>query len=46
MGKEYMGIVRTTFIIGTDGKLLHVMDDFTTKTHHDDVIAYLKENLI
>jgi peroxiredoxin Q/BCP len=46
MGKVYMGIVRTTFIIGTDGKLLQIMDDFTTKTHHDDVLNYLKENLI
>jgi len=42
MGKEYMGINRITFIIGTDGKLIHIMDDFKTKTHHEDVIAFLK----
>ncbi|MGZ3789890.1 MAG: thioredoxin-dependent thiol peroxidase [Bacteriovorax sp.] len=46
MGKEYMGILRTTFIIGVDGKLVHIMDDVKTKTHHDDVIAYIKENLL
>ncbi len=39
MGREYMGIVRTTFIIGSDGKLKHIMDDVKTKTHHDDVLS-------
>ena len=32
MGKEYMGIVRTTFIIGKNGRLIHIMDKFKTKT--------------
>lgn len=45
MGREYMGIMRTTFIIGADGKLKYVMDEVKTKTHHDDVITYIKENL-
>ena len=45
MGKEYMGIIRSTFIIDSSGKLCHVMNDFTTKTHHEDVVAYIKENL-
>lgn len=43
MGKEYMGILRTTFIIGKDGKLKHVMSKVNTKTHHDDVMKILKE---
>jgi len=43
MGKEFMGVLRTTFIIGKDGRLKHVMDKFKTKTHHDDLIAMLKE---
>lgn len=42
MGREFMGILRTTFIIGKDGKLRHVMDKVNTKTHHDDVISILK----
>ena len=42
MGKEFMGIIRTTFIIGKDGKLKHIMDKVKTKTHHDDVIEVLK----
>lgn len=39
MGREYMGILRTTFIVGSDGKLKHIMDDVKTKTHHDDVLS-------
>jgi len=45
MGKEYMGILRTTFIIGKDGKLHHIMDKVKTKTHHDDVLSYIGEHL-
>jgi|TARA_B110000116_G_C16793331_1_gene565113 peroxiredoxin Q/BCP len=44
MGKEFMGVVRTTFIIGKDGTLLHIMDKFKTKTHHDDLLAWLQGN--
>lgn len=43
MGREFMGILRTTFIIGKDGRLKAVMDKFKTKSHHDDLIARLKE---
>ncbi len=43
MGREFMGVLRTTFIIGKDGRLKHVMDKVKTKSHHDDVIALIKE---
>lgn len=46
MGREYMGIIRTTFIIGIDGRLVHVLDDVKTKTHHKDLISYIKGNLM
>lgn len=42
MGKEFMGIIRTTFIIDKEGRLRHIMDKVKTKTHHDDVLAILK----
>ncbi|MFG1506070.1 thioredoxin-dependent thiol peroxidase [Halobacteriovorax sp. GFR7] len=45
MGKEYMGVIRTTFIIGKDGRLKYVMDKVKTKSHHDDVLNWIKENL-
>lgn len=43
MGREFMGILRTTFIIGCDGRLKHVMDQVKTKSHHDDVITVIRE---
>ena len=42
MGREYMGVLRTSFIIGKDGRLKHVMDKVNTKTHHDDVLALVR----
>lgn len=43
MGRESMGILRTTFIIGKDGRLKHVMDKVKTRTHHDDVMTLVRE---
>jgi peroxiredoxin Q/BCP len=45
MGRESMGILRTTFIIGKDGKVKHVMAKVNTKTHHDDVMSWINANL-
>jgi len=45
MGREYMGIQRTTFILGKDGKIKVIMDEVKTKTHHDDVLKIIKEKL-
>ena len=42
MGREFMGIVRTTFIIDKEGRITHIMDKVKTKSHHDDVIELLK----
>lgn len=42
MGREFMGLLRTTFIVGKDGRLLHIMDKVRTKTHHDDLLAWLR----
>ena len=39
MGKEYDGIIRTTFIIGEDGSILKVIDDVKTKNHADQILA-------
>lgn len=44
MGKEYMGILRTTFIVDKEGRLRHIMDKVKTKTHHDDIINIIKDN--
>ena len=43
MGREFMGVLRSTIIIGKDGRVKHVMDKVKTKSHHDDVIALIEE---
>ncbi|TNF00813.1 MAG: thioredoxin-dependent thiol peroxidase [Deltaproteobacteria bacterium] len=45
MGREFMGILRQTFIIGTDGKIKHIMEKVNTKTHHEDALKWIKDNL-
>ncbi|MFI3267368.1 MAG: thioredoxin-dependent thiol peroxidase [Rikenellaceae bacterium] len=40
MGKEYMGIVRTTFII-EDGKITNIFDKVKTKAHFEQIIESL-----
>ncbi len=42
MGREYDGIHRQSFLIGKNGKVLHVMHKVNTKTHHDDVLNFFK----
>ncbi len=41
MGRESMGILRTTFVVNEEGKIAHVISKVTTKTHHDDVLEVL-----
>ena len=43
MGKEYMGVVRSTFIINPDGKVAAVWTKVRVKNHVDDVKAKLAE---
>jgi peroxiredoxin Q/BCP len=43
MGREFMGLLRTTFIIGKDGRIKHVFDKVNTKTHHDDLLRIINE---
>ncbi|MBB3168216.1 thioredoxin-dependent thiol peroxidase [Simiduia aestuariiviva] len=44
MGREFMGIVRTTFIIGEDGRLTHILDKFKTSNHHDVLLDLLSNS--
>ncbi|WP_323844439.1 thioredoxin-dependent thiol peroxidase [Microbulbifer magnicolonia] len=45
MGKEYMGLLRTTFIVDKSGRLRHIIDKVKTKTHHEDVLQWIGDNL-
>lgn len=42
MGREYMGIMRQSFLIDKKGKILHVMHKVETKNHHDAVLNFFK----
>lgn len=39
MGKVYDGIIRTTFVIGADGIIKHVIKDVDTKEHAKQILA-------
>ena len=39
MGKEYMGINRTTFIIDEKGKIINIIDKVKTKEHTNQIIG-------
>ena len=42
MGKEFMGILRQSFFINKEGRIVHIMNKVETKTHHDDVLNFFK----
>jgi peroxiredoxin Q/BCP len=42
-GKTYMGIIRSTFVIDADGKVIKAMPNVKPATHADDVLAILTD---
>jgi thioredoxin-dependent peroxiredoxin len=42
-GRKVMGIARTTFVIGPDGKIAHVFEKVTPDGHAEEVLVVLKE---
>lgn len=43
MGRENMGVVRTSFLVDENGNIEHVFNKFKTKDHHEVVLNYLKK---
>jgi len=41
-GRTYMGIRRTTFLIGSDGKILRVFENVRSNGHSREILAALK----
>ena len=39
LGRSFLGIVRSTFLIGPDGKLEHIWDNVKAKGHAAEVLA-------
>jgi len=42
-GKKVMGVARTTFIIGPDGKIKHIFKKVKPEGHAEQVLEWLKE---
>jgi peroxiredoxin Q/BCP len=43
-GKAYMGVVRTTFVIGRDGRISHVFEHVKPEGHERQVLDWLGAN--
>ena len=43
-GRKVMGIARTTFVIGPDGRIRHIFPKVKPEGHAIEVLAYLKES--
>ena len=43
LGKSYMGIIRSTFLISSKGKLLKIWSNVRVKNHAKEVLAELKK---
>jgi len=43
-GRKVIGVARTTFIIGPDGKIQHIFDKVKPEGHAEEVLAWLKES--
>jgi peroxiredoxin Q/BCP len=41
-GKKVMGVARTTFVIGPDGKFVHIFEKVKPEGHAEEVLEYLK----
>jgi thioredoxin-dependent peroxiredoxin len=42
-GRKVMGIARTTFLIGPDGKIAHIFEKVKPDEHAEEVLSLLKE---
>jgi len=43
MGREYMGVLRTTFVIGPDGRIKKVFENVKPADHSVEVLAAIRE---
>ena len=43
-GKQVTGVARTTYVIGPDGKLVHVFENVKPEGHAEEVLALLNEH--
>jgi thioredoxin-dependent peroxiredoxin len=41
-GRKVMGIARTTFVIGPEGRIKHIFENVKPEGHAEEVLEYLK----
>jgi len=44
MGREYMGILRTSFLINPEGKIAKVYENVKPETHAEEVLADIRQS--
>jgi peroxiredoxin Q/BCP len=42
-GKEYMGVVRSTFLVDSEGKVIHIWPKVKVTGHADEILGIIKE---
>jgi thioredoxin-dependent peroxiredoxin len=45
MGREFMGILRTSFVINKEGRLISLMSKVNTKTHDQEILEILRNGI-
>ena len=45
MGKEFLGILRTSFLINKEGRLVAILDKVNTKTHDQEILKLLHNGI-
>jgi thioredoxin-dependent peroxiredoxin len=43
-GRKVVGVARTTFVIGPDGKIQHIFEKVKPEGHAEEVLEYLRES--
>lgn len=41
LGREFLGVLRKTFIISESGEIAHIAHKVNTRTHHQDVLTWI-----
>lgn len=42
-GHEFLGVPRSTVVINPEGKIAHIVKKASPKTHHEEILNWLKE---
>ncbi|HTF95785.1 MAG TPA: thioredoxin-dependent thiol peroxidase [Cellvibrio sp.] len=45
MGREFMGVVRTSFLINKQGRVVKIIDKVNTKTHDADMLELIRNGI-